>query len=277
MRDPLAHVNAARSSSPLVLVTTITVGLVAVAGVLPGARPAAAAGTAVGTTIASPAGVPADPTVPTLTPTSTPPCLTAVPTVNPAYLAKVPAKTRQLIVVRGISKRSYDSKFDRWQRVGRCWVTVSSDWSLNGANGWHSRPWTGSLRSPIGVFSLTDTGGRLPNPGTTMRYHYGPQRYERGGYKISYPVQLYNYVIAINYNRRIGKHPRDTRQPDPSTGSGYWIHQRGLGVTRGCVSLPKAKLRRTLQWLNKADRPYVVMGPQKLIGAGPLLKPPADW
>ena len=93
----------------------------------------------------------------------------------------------------------------------------------------------GSLRSPIGVFSLTDAGGRLRNPGTAMRYHYGPKKYERGGYKISYPVQLYNYVIAINYNRRIGKPPRNTNQPDRTTGSGYWIHQRGLGSTRGCV------------------------------------------
>ncbi|MGV1036770.1 MAG: L,D-transpeptidase family protein [Candidatus Nanopelagicales bacterium] len=271
MRDSRARLAASRSGAPLVALTTASVALVAVVGMLPGTGPAAATSSATGAEVSNPASPAPDPSAPT------PTCLTSVPTVKANYLAKVPAKTRQLIVVRGISKRSYDSKFERWQKVGSCWVRVSSDWSLNGAKGWHARPWTGSLRSPIGVFSLTDTGGRLPNPGTTMHYHYGPQRYERGGYKISYPVQLYNYVIAINYNRRIGKHPRDTRQPDPTTGSGYWIHQRGLGVTRGCVSLPKKKLRRTLQWLSKADRPYVVMGPQKLIGAGPRLSPPVDW
>lgn len=264
---------ASTSRAPLVALTAASVGLGAVVGMLPGAGTAAAATAAVGTQTSGPALPGAD--QPTPTPTDT--CLTSVPTVQASYAAKVPAKTRQLIVVRGISKHSYDSRFERWQKVGGCWVNISSDWSLNGAKGWHVRPWTGSLRSPIGVFSLTDTGGRLPNPGTTMRYHYGPQRYERGGYKISYPVQLYNYVIAINYNRRIGKHPRDTRQPDPTTGSGYWIHQRGLGVTRGCVSLPKRKLRRTLQWLRKADHPFVVMGPQQLIGAGPRLSPPVDW
>ncbi|MEI8081239.1 MAG: L,D-transpeptidase family protein [Actinomycetes bacterium] len=193
-------------------------------------------------------------------------CLTSVPNVFPQYLAAIPAYTRQVIVSRGVDRRSADNLFERWQKVGDCWQNVGSVWSYNGANGWHVRPWSGSLRSPIGVFSLTDAGGRLPNPGTTLRYHYGPARYERGGYKIDYPVQLYNYVVAINYNRRIGKPPRDERQPDKTTGSGYWIHQRGLGVTRGCLSLTKSQLRVLLQWLNRADRPYIVMGPQATIG-----------
>ncbi|MEI6623159.1 MAG: hypothetical protein WCP28_14755 [Actinomycetes bacterium] len=193
-------------------------------------------------------------------------CLTSVPNVYPQYLAAIPAYTRQIIVSRGVDRRSADNLFERWQKVGGCWQMLDALWSYNGANGWHVRPWSGSLRSPIGVFSLTDAGGRLPNPGTTLRYHYGPAKYERGGYKIDYPVQLYNYVVAINYNRRIGKPPRDERQPDLTTGSGYWIHQRGLGVTRGCLSLTKPQLRVLLQWLRRADRPYIVMGPQAMIG-----------
>ena len=137
--------------------------------------------------------------------------------------SRVPAATTQLIVAESTRRNTDENTFSRWEKSGGCWVQLSSWWSLNGFKGWHERPWTGSLRSPIGVFSLTDAGGRLRNPGTAMRYHYGPKKYERGGYKISYPVQLYNYVIAINYNRRIGK-PRVTQtspiaRPAAATGS----------------------------------------------------------
>jgi len=168
-------------------------------------------------------------------------------------------------VAESTRRNTDENTFSRWEKSGGCWVQLSSWWSLNGFKGWHERPWTGSLRSPIGVFSLTDAGGRLRNPGTAMRYHYGPKKYERGGYKISYPVQLYNYVIAINYNRRIGKPPRNTNQPDRTTGSGYWIHQRGLGSTRGCVSLTKSQLVTTLRWMQPTALPHIIMGPAQSI------------
>ena len=205
-------------------------------------------------------------TDPVPTEPAAPVCITQIPGVGPATWAKVPAATTQLIVAISEDRWSDENTFQRWEKSAGCWVQLSSWWSLNGFNGWHERPWTGSLRSPLGVFSLTDAGGRLRNPGTKMRYHYGPQRYERGGYKISYPVQLYNYVIAINYNRRIGKPPRNTNQPNRNTGSGYWIHQRGLGSTRGCVSLTKSQLVTTLRWLTPTARPHIIMGPTQSIG-----------
>lgn len=194
---------------------------------------------------------------------STPPeseCLTQLPRIGAKAWAKVgPAK--QLVVVRGLAGYSDENTFERWELQGSCWVKVSAWWSLNGYSGWHDRPWTGSLRSPIGVFGLTDTGGRLRNPGTTMRYHWGPGWWHNWGYRIQYPVQLYNYVIAINYNRRVGEPPRDERQPNRNTGSGYWIHQRGLGSTRGCVSLTNRQLVILLKWLKPHLTPKVIMGP----------------
>ncbi|MGA9147741.1 MAG: L,D-transpeptidase family protein [Candidatus Nanopelagicales bacterium] len=212
------------------------------------------------------AGASAETEVPAADPPP-PVCLESVPGIGPTTWSKVPLLSTQLIVAVSTSRRTDENTFQRWEKAAGCWTQVSSWWSLNGFNGWHERPWTGSLRSPIGVFSLTDTGGRLRNPGTSMRYHYGPKRYERGGYKISYPVQLYNYVIAINYNRRIGKPPRNTNQPDRTTGSGYWIHQRGLGSTRGCVSLTKSQLVTTLRWLQPTALPHIIMGPTRSVSS----------
>lgn len=197
----------------------------------------------------------------TPTPAPTPVCLTSVTGIGPVTWKKVNKTATQLVVVKGEDRYWDENTFERWEKRNGCWVRLSAWWSLNGFNGWNERPWTGSLYSPIGIFGLSDTGGRLRNPGTTMPYHYGPKRWERGGYRISYPVQLYNYVVAINYNRRVGQPPRDERQPDPTTGSGYWIHQRGLGSTRGCVSLTRGQLAILLKWLKPSPRPRIVMGP----------------
>lgn len=207
----------------------------------------------------------AEPTPPPAVSEPDPDCITQIPGVGPTNWSRVPAQTTQLVVAISPRRGSDENTFQRWEKTDGCWVMLSSWWSLNGFKGWHERPWTGSLRSPIGVFSMTDTGGRLANPGTSMRYHYGPKRYERGGYKISYPVQLYNYVIAINFNRRIGKPPRKNIQLTRGAGSGYWIHQRGLGSTRGCVSLTKKQMVKTLQWLRPTATPHIIMGPTQSI------------
>ncbi len=190
-------------------------------------------------------------------------CLTTIPDIGPSTWAQLKRKSSQAIIVRGYGKRSDQNTTELWQRTGGCWSQVDSWWGLNGFKGWHRTPWTGSLRSPAGVFSLTSTGGRKPNPATSMPYHHGPKYWEKGGYKIHYPKQIYNYVIAINYNRYNKKVPRSTKQPSSSTGSGYWFHQRGLGSTRGCVSMKKKQLVKTLQWMKPEQKPQVIMGPEK--------------
>src|SRR5690606_7449487 len=116
---------------------------------------------------------------------TTPACTTALPKIKSKYLKKVPASTKQLVVVVGRSKTSYSSKVYRYEKINNCWVRLSVYNSYNGAKGWADPPWSGGLRSPIGTFSLTDAGGRLRNPGTKMRYHYGPQAYGAGGYAMS--------------------------------------------------------------------------------------------
>jgi len=232
----------------MVMKRTVVFGLAAGLSVaLLGSGQVTAAAEADGTTVTKPAEL----------------CLTTIPDIGPATWAKMKGKSSQAIVVRGYGARSDQNTTELWQRTTGCWTKVDGWWGLNGFNGWDEAPWTGSLRSPAGVFSLTSTGGRKPNPGTSMRYHYGPQYWEKGGYKIYYPKQIYNYVIAMNYNRYKKTAPRVTRQPDATTGSGYWFHQRGLGSTRGCVSMKKKQLVKTLRWMQPNQKPQVLMGPEK--------------
>ena len=51
----------------------------------------------------------------------------------------------------------------------------------------------------------------------------------------------FDYVIAIDYNRKRGMSPRDwTRPMGESRGGGIWLHVDHGGPTEGCVSLPAA-------------------------------------
>lgn len=190
-------------------------------------------------------------------------CPKTIPGIGPRTWTKMKRRSSQAIVVRGYSKRSDENNTELWQRTNSCWVKVSEWWGLNGLNGWRKKPWTGSLLTPMGIFGLTRTGGRKPNPGTAMPYHHGPEYWDKGGYKIHYPKQIYNYVIAMNYNRYINKPPRVTRQPNPKKSSGYWFHQRGLGSTRGCVSMKKKQIREALRWMDPEQNPQAIMGPEK--------------
>ncbi len=193
-------------------------------------------------------------------------CATQIADIGPQTWSKLRKKSKQVVVVRGYGQRSDQNDVERWERdAAGCWTKLSSWWGLNGARGWHEKPWTGSLYSPSGVFSLTSAGGRKSNPGTAMRYHHAPQYWEKGGYKMHYPVQIFNYVLAINYNRYNKKVPRSTQQPDLTTGSGYWFHQRGLGSTRGCVALKKRQMKIVLRWMQPSAKPSVIMGPRKVL------------
>jgi len=200
-------------------------------------------------------------------PTTPTTCLTSVPSIGPSYAKKVSDKTSQLVVVRGKKKKSSYNKVEYWERDAGCWSLVKLVSGRNGAAGWSKKATDGSLLSPVGVFSLTDAGGRLPNPGTTLPYHYGPQAYSKFGYRMNNKtVQVFDYVVAINFNRNIGKPPRDEGRPNPKIrDGGIWFHVSGAGATRGCVSVKEANMAWTLRWLKPGKQPMIVMGPKTTI------------
>ena len=73
---------------------------------------------------------------------------------------------------------------------------------------------------------------------------------------------VFDYVVAIDFNRVRGRSPLDTERPDGwARGSGIWFHVEHTGPTRGCVALPRAAMVALLRTLTPAARPVVVMGP----------------
>ncbi len=190
-------------------------------------------------------------------------CLSAPVGIGAATAARIPGRSKQVVLAIGQSTRSSYSTVQYWRRSAGCWRMEHSVAGRNGYAGWHPRPWDGSGYSPIGVFGLTDAGGRRRNPGTKLPYHYGPNSYAAGGYRMNNnSTQVFDYVVAVNFNRYVGRPPRDDGRPNPRIpDGGIWFHVAGAGATRGCISVSKRELVWALRWLDPAARPVIVMGP----------------
>lgn len=74
-------------------------------------------------------------------------------------------------------------------------------------------------------------------------------------------VSSFDYVIAIDYNRKPGTTPLDwTRPLGASRGGGIWLHVDHDGPTQGCVSIDKEHMKELLLALDPRLNPVVVMG-----------------
>ncbi|WP_175407853.1 hypothetical protein [Streptomyces sp. TRM64462] len=187
-----------------------------------------------------------------------------IPGLGPATRAAIPQESRQAVVVRGENvdgNLSWATLYERHPRTG--WRRASAAWpSHNAVKGWTHHHVQNDLRSPIGVFGLTDAGGLLPDPGTRLPYDQGPAFTARGTGSLGEPLEgSFDYVVAINYNRRPGTTPLDwTRPLGEHRGGGIWIHVDHDGPTQGCVSLQRPHMRELLLWLDPSKHPVVVMG-----------------
>lgn len=185
-----------------------------------------------------------------------------LPGLGPKALSHIPAHTRQVVLVTGAGKHSASSKVVLYERAGGGWRPGAVWDAHNGYKGWTDEHYAGDLHSPIGVFGLTDAGGRLPDPGTKLPYHHsGAFSISGTGFESESLAGSFDYVIAINYNRQPGTSPMNSAQPmGASRGGGIWIHVDHGGPTQGCVGLSKTHLRQLLRALDPADHPVVVMG-----------------
>lgn len=188
-----------------------------------------------------------------------------LPGVGPRTLAEVPADARQVVLVTGAGRDATTDRVTLFRHDPVAgWVPASPVWAAhNAARGWTEDHHTGDLRSPIGVFGLTDAGGRLSDPGTRLTYDHAPIGFTVHGTGVDgEPLRgAFDYVIAINYNRKTGMSPRDwTRPLGQSRGGGIWLHVDHGGPTEGCVSLPADAMRTLLRTLDPGQHPVVVMG-----------------
>ncbi|MFG2460192.1 L,D-transpeptidase family protein [Streptomyces sp. NPDC048523] len=185
-----------------------------------------------------------------------------IPGLGPKTWAKVPAAARQAVVVTGRGRDSSASTVVLYERTAAGWRAGAKWPAHNALKGWTDHHLAGDLRSPIGVYTLTDAGGLLKDPGTKLTYDRGVGFTSPGtGFEGEPLAGSFDYVIAINYNRQPGTSPLDwTRPLGAGRGGGIWLHVDHGGPTHGCVSIAEEHMKELLLALDPDRHPVVVMG-----------------
>ncbi|MEZ3180673.1 L,D-transpeptidase family protein [Streptomyces pimonensis] len=185
-----------------------------------------------------------------------------IPGLGPRTRAWIPANARQVVVVTGRGKDANRSRVVLYEHTGSGWEGGPAWPAHNALRGWTDDHRAGDLRSPIGVFTLTDAGGLLPDPGTRLPYDQS-QGFAVGGTGFEgEPLEgSFDYVIAIDYNRVPGTSPLDRTRPlGADRGGGIWLHVDHEGPTQGCVSLSERHMEELLRALDPDRHPVIVMG-----------------
>ncbi|WP_322725655.1 L,D-transpeptidase family protein [Streptomyces spongiae] len=185
-----------------------------------------------------------------------------LPGLGPRTLAEIPDNARQVVVVTGKDKNSPKSQVVLYRRTGDGWAAGRTWAAHNALRGWTDDHHAGDLRSPIGVFTLSDAGGLLADPGTKLPYdRSGAFTIGGTGFEGEPLAGSFDYVVAIDYNRKPGTSPLDwTRPLGAGRGGGIWLHVDHGGPTHGCVSLTRQHMKELLLTLDPALHPVIVMG-----------------
>jgi len=189
--------------------------------------------------------------------------LTAIPGLGPSWTARIPAETRQLLVASGKGRDSSDTTVTLWTRgADGVWQAGQAWAGHNAYKGWTDDHRYNDLRSPIGLFSLSDAGGRKADPGSRLPYDRDSAFVIGGrGFNNEPLAGSFDYVVAIDYNRVTGRSPLDTTHPQgDAKGGGIWVHVDHGGPTHGCVSLPEPQMVELLKALDPALHPMIAMG-----------------
>ncbi|MEU9922122.1 L,D-transpeptidase family protein [Streptomyces griseoluteus] len=186
--------------------------------------------------------------------------LKRVPGVGDRLWKRVPETSRQVLVVSGEGRNSADSHAALYTKQGSTWTRERAWATHNGRKGWTTDHHEGDLRSPVGVFTLSDAGGVLPQPEARLPYTestaFQAPRYWKKPYWHDFDL-----VIAIDYNRVKGTPPNDQTRPEgQSKGGGIWLHMDHGSGTSACVSQSKADMEYLLRTLDPKRHPVVVMG-----------------
>ncbi|MFG2193979.1 L,D-transpeptidase family protein [Streptomyces sp. NPDC048639] len=188
--------------------------------------------------------------------------LKRIPGLGERLRSRIPAEAGQVVAVYGRGRNSADATVVLWTKNGGSWDRTRSWTGHNGKRGWTTDHRQDDKRSPVGVFTLTDAGGVLPDPGPGKGLPYSrsaafaaPRSWAESHW------HDFDYVIAIDYNRVKGTAPNDPTRPEgQAKGGSIWLHMDHGSGTSGCVSLSKSGMAYLLRTLDPARHPVVVMG-----------------
>ncbi|KAF4409893.1 MULTISPECIES: L,D-transpeptidase family protein [Streptomyces] len=192
---------------------------------------------------------------------------TRIPGVGDRLQQRIPGDSRQVVAVYGRGRDAADARVVLYTRKDGAWDRTRSWTGHNGKRGWTADHREGDKRSPVGVFTLSDAGGVLPDPGAKLPYtrsdaFAAPRTWDRSHW------HDFDYVIAIDYNRVEGTPPNDPNRPQGQSKGGYiWLHLDHGSGTSGCVSLPKSGMEYLLRTLDPRLNPVVVMGDKARLAA----------
>ncbi|MBO8191800.1 L,D-transpeptidase family protein [Streptomyces oryzae] len=185
---------------------------------------------------------------------------TRIPRVGDRLQAKIPGNATQVVAVEGKDKDSADATVRLYSRHGKKWREERSWAAHNGKKGWTPSHHQGDKRSPVGVFTLSDAGGVLPERDAKLPYTQ-TSAFTPPSYWPKKTRHDFDHVIAIDYNRVKGTSPLDPARPQgQAKGGSIWLHMDHGSGTSGCVSLSKSGMQTLLRTLDPDKHPVVVMG-----------------
>ncbi|SPF04062.1 L,D-transpeptidase family protein [Streptomyces sp. MA5143a] len=192
---------------------------------------------------------------------------TRIPDVGDRLQKQIPADSRQVVAVYGEGVNDADSKIVLYTKSGSAWKETRTWLGHNGKKGWTADHHEGDKRSPVGVFTLSDAGGVLADPGAKLPYSQSPS-FQAPHYWAKSHWNDFDYVIAIDYNRVKGTSPIDPTRPEgQSKGGSIWLHMDHGSGTSACVSLSKSGMEYLLRTLDPAAHPVIVMGDRAALKA----------
>ncbi|WP_370592956.1 L,D-transpeptidase family protein [Streptomyces sp. NBRC 110028] len=192
---------------------------------------------------------------------------TRIPEVGNALQAKIPGNSRQVVAVYGKGVNSADATVVLYTKDGKDWKRTRSWAAHNGKRGWTTGHHEGDKRTPVGVYTLSDAGGVLPDPGARLPYTETAAFAAPHSWPKSHWTD-FDYVIAIDYNRVKGTSPLDPSRPEGQRkGGSIWLHMDHGSGTSACVSLPKSGMEYLLRNLDPKRHPVVVMGDKAHLAA----------
>jgi L,D-peptidoglycan transpeptidase YkuD (ErfK/YbiS/YcfS/YnhG family) len=192
---------------------------------------------------------------------------TRIPDVGDRLHKQIPAESRQVVAVYGEGEDDADASVVLYTKSGSIWKKTRSWEGHNGKKGWTTDHREGDKRSPVGVFTLSDAGGVLADPGAKLPYSRSAS-FQAPHYWAKSHWHDFDYVIAIDYNRVRGTSPIDPTRPEgQSKGGSIWLHMDHGSGTSACVSLSKSGMEYLLRTLDPARHPVIVMGDKAALKA----------